>query len=153
MMFAVLQIPDLPLHSLLRFNPALRGEPVAILEGEGRRARVAHRSIEAASILPGMTAAQAIAECAALQLMCPSLAGEREAGALLLTAGWSMAPRVEATASGCVTVDLAGVDLQHLRRQIPALRAGIAAEGLPLCVGVAPTPLTARYVAQQAAPD
>ena len=153
MMFAVLQIPDFPLHSLLRFNPALRGEPVAVLEGEGRRARIAHRSIEAARITPGMTAAQALAECAALQLVCPSLAGEREAGALLLTAGWSLAPRVEATTRGSVTVDLTGVDLQRLHQRIPALRAGMLAEGLPLEVGVGPTPLIARYAAQQAGPE
>jgi len=153
MMFAVLQIPDLALHALLRFNPAMRGEPVALLEGEGRRARVASRSAGATSVVTGMTAAQALAECAALQLLSPSPAAEREAGALLLSAGWSIAPRVEATDSGCVTIDLDGVDLQGLRRRFPAIRAGLAAEGLPVCLGVAATPLLARLAADSGAPD
>ncbi len=152
-MFAVLEIPDFPLHALLRFNPALRGEAVAVLEGEGRRARIAHKSAGAVNISVGMTAAQALAECPSLQLVPPSLVGEREAGSLLLTAGWSIAPRVEATASGLITADLTGANLRQLRERMPSIRAGLAVEGLPVRVGIAANPLLARYAAAQAAPE
>lgn len=152
-MFAVLQIPDFPLHALLRFNPALRGEAVAVLEGEGRRARIAYKSGGADQVSVGMTAAQALAECASLQLVPPSLVGEREAGALLLTAGWSMAPRVEATGPGLITVDLTGVNLRQLRQRLPAIRAGLAVEGLPVRAGIAGNPVLARYAAYRADPE
>jgi protein ImuB len=152
-MFAVLQIPSFPLHALLRFNPALRGEAVAVLEGEGRRARIAHRTPGAVNVSPGMTAAQALAECPSLQLVPPSLVGEREAGSLLLTAGWSIAPRVDATAAGLVTVDLTGADLRQLRQRMASIRAGLAVEGLPVRVGVAANPLLARYAAYHADPE
>lgn len=152
-MFAVLQIPDFPLQALLRFHPALRGEAVAVLEGEGRRARIAHKSAVARSISVGMTAAQALAECPSLQLVPPSLVGEREAGSLLLTAGWSIAPRVEATAAGLITVDLAGVNLDQLRTRLPSIRAGLALEGLHARVGVAANPLLACYAARDADPE
>lgn len=152
-MFAVLEIPSFPLHALLRFNPALRGEAVAVLEGEGRRARIAYKSPGAVNVALGMTAAQALSECPSLQLVPPSLVGEREAGSLLLTAGWSMAPRVEATGPGVITVDLAGANLRQLRERLPALRAGLAADGLPLRVGIAANPLLARYAAFHAEPE
>lgn len=151
-MFAVLQIPDFPLQALLRFNPALRGEPVAILEGEGRRAHIAHKSLTAHHVSVGMTAAQALSECPALQLVPPSLVGEREAGSRLLSAGWGIAPRVEATASGLVTVDLTGVNLVQLRHHLPDLRASLALEDLSVSVGIAANPLLARYAAHHADP-
>lgn len=152
-MYAVLQVPDFALHALLRFSPALRGERVAILEGEGRRARIAHKSANAPAIAVGMTAAQALAECPNLQLVPPSLIGEREAGSLLLTAGWSIAPCVEATAAGLCTVDLSGVNLADLKRRLPELRAGLLLEGLPLRIGIAANPLLALYAAQHADPE
>lgn len=152
-MFAVLEIPSFPLHALLRFNPALRGEAVAVLEGEGRRARIAYKSAGTVNVSVGMTAAQALAECPSLQLVPPSLVGEREAGSLLLTAGWSIAPRVEPTGPGLITVDLTGANLPQLRGRVPAICAGLAVEGLPVRVGVAANPLLARYAAFHADPE
>jgi protein ImuB len=149
-MFAVLQIPEFALHARLRFEPLLRGEPVG---GEGRRAVVAHVSAEARGALKGMTAAQALAECPALQLISPSVAAEREAGARLLTAAWTLSPRVEPTGPGVCTVDLAGVSIEHLPAQFLSLREKLAAEDLPVKIGVGPNPLLARYAAHEAVPE
>lgn len=151
-MFAVLQIADFALHALMRLNPALRGEAVAVLEGEGRRARIAQCSPGLSNVRLGMTATQALAECPALQLLSPSLAAEREAGALLLTAGWAIGPRVEATAAGVVTVDLQGVNLELLRGRVAQICRGMEREGLFLQAGIAPNPLSARFAAHQARP-
>lgn len=152
-MFAVLVIPDFSLHALLRFNPALRGESVAIIEGEGRRARIASVSTTVTAVSPGMTAAQALAECPALQLLTPSLVAERETGALLLSAAWTLSPCVEPSASGRCTVDLTGANPDKLRHQLPALRAQLFLQGLPVKIGIGPNALLARYAAHLADPE
>ena len=152
-MFAVIQIPEFPLRARLRFEPALRGEPVGLLVGEGRRAVIQHVSVAARGVAAGMTAAQALAECPALQLLMPSLAAEREAGALLLAAAWTLSPRVEPTTAGMCTVDLNGVERSGLPAQLRALRARLAAAELPIKIGVAANPLLARYAALGAEPE
>jgi len=152
-MFAVILIPDFSLHALLRFNPALRGEPVAILTGEGRRARVAEVSAGVTAVAPGMTAAQALAECPALQLLNPSLVAERETGALLLSVAWTLSPWVEPAASGRCTVDLTGANADTLPAQLRAVRTQLSLQGLPVKIGVGPNALLARYAAHLAAPD
>lgn len=47
MNFAVLSIPDFPLHALRYAEPALRGKAVAIITGEGRKAALAFVAHEA----------------------------------------------------------------------------------------------------------
>ena len=152
-MFAVIQFPDFPLQALLRFNPALRGEPLGLLVGVGRRAVIAHASAAAHGIRPGMTAAQALADFPALQLVSPSSDAEREADALLLTAAWAVSPRVELSAPGRCTIDLTGVNRERLPAQLRTLREGLAAHGLESQVGVGATPLVARYAAHFAEPE
>ena len=152
-MFTVIQLPDFSLQAFLRFNPALRGEPLAVLVGEGRRAVIAQASPAAHGIRPGMTAAQALADFPRLQLVSPSPESEREADALLLTAAWALSPRVELTAPGRCTVDLAGVNRERLPARLRALRAGLAAHGLDSRLGVGATPLVARYAAHFADPE
>lgn len=152
-MFAVIELPGFPLQAIFRLRPELRGEPVALLAGEGRRAVIVHVSPLARGIAPGMTAAQALADCPALQLLTPSLVAEREAGALLLSAAWCLSPRVEPTASGACLVDLTGSSPERLPGQIKALRAGLAAHGLAARVGIAPNALLARYAAHSAEPE
>jgi len=152
-MFAVVQFPAFPLQALLRLKPALGGEPLAILIGEGRRAVVAHANTLAAGIRAGVTAAQALADCPGLQLVSPSPEAEREADALLLTAAWSLSPRVELTAPGRCTIDLAGVNRDRLPARLSGLRAALATHGLEARVGVGATPLVARYAAHVADPE
>lgn len=153
MTFAVIQVADFSLQALLRLKPALRGEPVGILSGEGRRAVIAHASPLAVGISPGMTAAQALAECPALQLLSPSLCAEREAGALLLTAAWTLSPLVEPTSAGLCTADISGLDRAALPTRVQALRAGLRLHGLETKVGIGPNPLVARFAAHLAAPE
>ena len=152
-MFAVIHIPDFSLNALLRFNPALRGEPVAVIVGEGRRARIAEVSASVTAVAPGMTAAQALAECPTLQLLTPSLVAERETGALLLAAAWTLSPCVEPTASGRCTVDLTGVNPDKLPLQLRAVRAQLSLQGLPAKIGIGPNALLARYAAHLADPE
>jgi protein ImuB len=190
-MFAVIHLPDFPLQALLRFQPALRHEPTAILSGEGRRAAVSHvgpmgsgdqppggapgrcalprdpdlcppgraglsgppgSEHQSPGVTPGMSAAQALAVCPALQLLAPSPDAEREADALLLTAARALSPTVEHTAPGCCTVDLTGTD-DSRGAQFTSLRADLGACGLDARIGIGPTPFVARLAALQASPE
>lgn len=152
-MFAVLEIPDFALHALLRFQPALRGEPIAILRGEGRRATIAHVSARVAGVQPGMTAAQAMAECPGIQLLAASPLAEKEATALLLTTAWTLSPRVEPTEGGRCIIDLEGASAGRLRQLVATARARLTAHGLAARIGVGPNPVVAGYAARLADPE
>jgi len=151
-MYAVIELPSFALQALLRLRPALREVPVALLRGEGRQAVVEQVNRRARSIRPGCSAAQALADCPGVQLVTPQPGAEREADALLLTAAWSLSPRVEPSAPGRCTLDLTGVDRVRLPAQLERVRAGLMAQGLFSRVGVGDTPRVARYAAQTARP-
>jgi protein ImuB len=151
-MFAVIELPDFPLQALLRLRPLLRQEPVGLLLGEGRRAVITHVNALAEGIRPGMTAAQALAECPALQLVSPFLDAEREADAILLTAGWSLSPRVELSAPGRCTIDLAGCNRDTLPSRLNAVLKNLDRQELPARIGIGATPLVARFAAHVARP-
>jgi nucleotidyltransferase/DNA polymerase involved in DNA repair len=148
-MFAAVEAPDFPLQALCRLEAELADAPVAIFRGEGRRAAVAFASVPAlkAGVGAGMTVAQALAECPALTVRPPSPEAEAEASAVLLAACWQASPRVEATAPGLCTLDLAGRNLGQFRRELPRLRKQLQAHGLTCRVGVADNPLVARFAA------
>lgn len=151
-MFAVLEIPDFPLQALLRMRPLLRREPVGILKGEGRRAVITQVNPLAATVRLGSSAAQALADCPGLQLLSPSPDAEREAAALLLTAGWTLSPRVEPTTVGRCTIDLNGIDPLWLEQALETVRCGLAEHDLEVRIGVGSTALIARYAAHVARP-
>lgn len=154
MSYAVLEIPDFPLHARLRLEPA-RDCPVVIYTGNGRRAQVAHLDALALrkGLRTGMSAVQALGLCPDLRLLPRHDQAEAEATALLLSSAWRIAPRVEPTSDGLLTVDLSGREISALRRDLAEIHLTLAAQALPLRVGVAATPGVARFAAYQAAPE
>ncbi len=151
MRFAVLLVPDFALHALRRNEPALAGKPVALITGEGRQARIAEASPEAAGIAPGVAVTLAMARCPGLILRTRDPGAEAEAQRLLIAAAFTLSPRVEATAAGYCTVDLQGTDAMQAERAL-RLRVGeLTQGGLPARGGAAATPLLAGYAAHQAA--
>jgi len=152
MNYAVLVVPDFALHALRRSDPSLRGRPVALVAGEGRRARVTQASPEARGVAPGLAATLAMSRCPGIVLRPPDPASEVEAGRLLVAAGFTLSPRVEATAPGCCTVDLRGADPARTEALMRLRAAEIACAGLPLRAGAGATPLLASYAARLADP-
>lgn len=155
MSFAVLAVPAFSLRALLRLERLLDGKAVALTEGEGKRARVVQATDTAleSGVRLGMSCVQALAECPDLALRPPSLAAEKEAEAVLLAAAWSLSPRVEQTASGLCTVDLTGRTEAGLRDDAARLAFVLGGQGLPIRMGVADTPLTARFAAHAGGPQ
>jgi protein ImuB len=115
-MLACLQVPLFPLAARLRSEPDLKGDAVAVFEGNGNAARVvaAARRAREKGIQPGMTLPQARSILPGLTVRARDLESERAAQEALLEVADTFSPRVEDGGEGLVYLDLEG---------LPALRA------------------------------
>jgi protein ImuB len=151
---ACLHVPLFPLASRLRSEPELKGEAVAIFEGNGNAARVvaATKKARRAGIAPGMTLPQARALMPGLVARGRDEECERAAQEALLEVAESFSPRIEDAGEGVVYVELdgharlgGGKDaVRDLARDM--IRAAEKA-GLPARAGVAASKLSARVAA------
>ncbi len=151
-MFAVLHLPAFPLQAILRAEPALHAQPVALLAADGQSLAVCTAAALAHGVSPGQAAPQAVARCAALVLRSPRPDLEHDAEAALLAAAFSVSPQLELTSPGVCTLEL--TRLPEPRRH-PALQQALAdltAFGLEATAGLGLTPLLALYAARQAQP-
>ncbi len=152
MSYAVLYVSDFSIQSIVRTRADLGGKPVALLDDRVKPAVVgpAGARARAAGVTPGLTAPQAMARCADIVLLARSAAAEQDATAALLTVAWSLSPRVESTAAGLCTIDLAGkaatAHLPHSRAAVEQLQS----LGLEAAAGVARTPFLALMAARLA---
>lgn len=115
MRIGCLYVPDLPLQALVRAEPTLAGIPLAVAEGEGARARIAHVSVQARTqgVTPGLGVGEALALCPQLTVrwVAPEIVeAAREA---VLDAAASVAPRVEEVRQGLALVDAEGLTRLH----------------------------------------
>jgi protein ImuB len=110
-MFAAIYIPDFPLEAVLRAEPELREQPVAVLDGKPPVLTVlaANARARAAGVDLGMTALEA-SLVEGLELRRRSPMKEAAAHAALLDCAQGFSPRVEDTAADTVVVDIAGLE-------------------------------------------
>ncbi len=148
--FAVLHLADFPLQALLRTAPDLAARPVAVLDGERKRALVLACTAAAAAqaVEPGLTAPAALSRCAELQLRQRHPGAEAEATAALLAAAATLSPLYENTAPGLATADLTALPKTQRLPRIQSAVTQLNALGLHATAALAPTPLLARYGAQ-----
>ena len=149
---ACLAVPLFPLAARLRSEPELAAEALAVVAGDGERARVvaATRRARRAGVEPGQTLPQARALCSELAVRARDPECERAAQAALVEAAEGLSPRVEDAGGGGAYADVAGLerlfpDEAGLGRELAA-----AAEraGLPARVGIAAGKLAARVAAE-----
>ncbi|MEM7052418.1 MAG: DNA polymerase Y family protein [Acidobacteriota bacterium] len=153
---ACLEVPLFPLAARLRSEPELRQEAVAVLEGNGDRARVvaATRRARQAGITPGLTLPQARARLPKLIARGRDAECERAAREALLEAADSLSPLIEEGGEGRVFLDVSGLErsfpgAEGQHRLGVALAAAAEAAGLPARVGLAASKLAARVAAGQ----
>ncbi|HEY7615854.1 MAG TPA: hypothetical protein VH744_03550, partial [Terriglobales bacterium] len=149
-LFACIFVPDFPVAALLRAEPELRSQLVAVLEGKSPLQKVfaLNEKARAAGIEVGMTRLQ-VEACTEVVLRPRSAAQEAAAHAALLDCAQSFSPRVEDTGTDTVVLDLAG--LEQLFGPPPKIAPGIARRvsdlGLEANVAVAANPDTAVLAA------
>jgi protein ImuB len=149
--FACIFVPDFPVEALLRVEPELRSQSLAVLEGKAPLQKVfaVNENARRAGVDPGMTRLQ-IEACLGLVLRARSLPQEAAAHAALLDCAQSFSPRVEAAGCDTIVLDLAG--LQPLFGPLPKIARAIAhrasALGLETSVAIAGNPDTATLAAR-----
>ncbi len=151
MPFACIFVPDFPVEAVLRAEPELRSQAVAVLEGKPPLQKVAgvNEKARRAGVEPGMTKIQ-IEACTELVLRVRSSLQETAAHSALLDCAQSFSPRVEDTAPDTVLLDLSG--LESLFGSLPKIARDIARRtsdlGLEANVATAFNPDTARFAAR-----
>jgi protein ImuB len=151
MPFACIFVPDFPAEAILRAEPELRSQAVAVLEGKPPLEKVfaINEKARRLGIEPGMTKIQ-VEPWTDLTLRPRSLLQETSAHAALLDCAQSFSPRVEDTAPDTVILDLSG--LESLFGSLPKIARDIARRtfdlGLEANVATAFNPDTARFAAR-----
>ncbi|HJS97541.1 MAG TPA: DNA polymerase Y family protein [Terriglobales bacterium] len=151
MPFACIFVPDFPVEAVVRAEPQLREQAVAVLAGKPPLVRVFAANEKACDggVEPGMTKLQAEASPqVALRFRSPL--EEAAAHAALLDAAQSFSPCVEDTAADTVILDLAGLErLFGAAAQIARdLARRVFELGLEANVAVAANPDAALHAAR-----
>jgi protein ImuB len=149
--FACLFVPDFPVESVLRAEPDLRAQPLAVLEGKPPLQKVlgVNEKARRLGIEPGMTKIQ-VEPCTQLVLRTRSPLLETAAHAALLDCAQSFSPRVEDTAPDTVLLDLSGLETlfgspARIARDLARRASDL---GLEAHVAAATNPDTARLAAR-----
>jgi protein ImuB len=109
MLFACIFVPNFPAAAVLRVEPELRAQPLAILHGKPPLETIlaVNSLAESSGIAPGMTRAQAEI-CSGLILRPRSALRETTAHAALLDAAQSFSPQLEDAAIDTILLNLTG---------------------------------------------
>lgn len=151
MFFACIFVPDFPVEAILRSEPELRLQAVAILHGKVPLQKVFAQNENArrAGVEPGMAKLE-VEACNDLVLRPRSQLQEDAAHAALLDCAQSFSPRVEDIAGDTILIDLAG--LEPLFGPLPKIACALARRasdlGIESNVAVASNPDTAIIAAR-----
>jgi protein ImuB len=147
-MFAAVYIPNFGLQAVLRHEPELRSDPVALVDAEGSNVAIVQFNAAAAAcgVENGLTPSQGMARCQRLTLKPRSQVQEQAATEVLLQTAFAFSPNIESTALGICTLELKGLQLQTqdaTETWAKKLITALTQLGLEAKVGVAPTPALA----------
>jgi len=151
MFFACIFVPDFPVEAILRSEPKLRSQAVAVLDGKAPLKKVFAQNENArrAGVEVGMSKLE-VEACSDIVLRCRSHLQENAAHAALLDCAQSFSPRVEDIACDAILIDLAG--LGPLFGPLPKIVRDLARRtsdlGLKSNVAVAANPDTAVIAAR-----
>lgn len=153
MRVACLFAPLFALAARLRSEPNLRGEAVAVCEGNGTAARItaASRPARQAGVRAGMTLAQGRGIMPSLIARGRDETCERSAHEALLEVSLQFSPQVEANADNRFFADVSGMGKLYPSESVLGQEAIAAAEDLhlPIRVGLASNKLAAQIAASQ----
>ena len=151
MSFACIFVPDFPMEALLRTEPELRTQALAVLEGKAPLQKVfaVNENARRAGVSPGITKIQ-VEACPEIALRARVPLQETSAHSALLDCAQSFSPRVEDSAPETIVLDLDGT--QSLFGSLPKIASAIRRQasdlGLEANVAVASNPDTAMLAAR-----
>lgn len=136
-MFATLLLPNFYLQAITRHQPALRQQPLAVLDTAARKAMIVQLNKEAISqgVRPGMTPSQALGRCLHLVIKVRAREREQQLRDIVLHHAFTLSPLVEATAPDTCIIQFLGTAnfatkveevIQSLARCDVVARGGIA---------------------------
>jgi protein ImuB len=139
-MFATIYLPDFYLQAALRHQPELSGKPVALIDGQEKKAVIIqlNAAAEQTSVRIGMTPSQGLARCLKLVIKVRSDSQEKLLQDILLHFAGILAPYVEATAPGIATVQF--TDIRNVAEKVSHVVGQLAASEIIAQAGIAPTP-------------
>ena len=110
MAFASIYVPDFSIQAVVRIEPSLHHQPIALVEGYPPHEKVVAVNQAAAQLglSLGMTRSQ-VRQFLCIAIRPRSRVQEQAAHAALLDLGWSVSPRVEDTAVDSIVIDLTGL--------------------------------------------
>ncbi|MFH2056271.1 MAG: DNA polymerase Y family protein, partial [bacterium] len=149
--FACLLVSDFPLAVMLRRDPTLLLEPVALAETERENAVIlaANGKATRAGLRPGISAAQAHTLCPGLRILVREPEREAKQAAQLLELLQNVTPLVEPEVPGVFLLEASGTERLYGGEQQLAekLIAAFKGQGYPVQVGIG----GGRFVARVAA--
>jgi protein ImuB len=152
--YAVLCAPDFRLQATLRHHPQLAGQPVALLDSNGKKPHVCELTPAAAAarVELRMSPTQAKARCPDLHLISGNPGHERAAHDVLLQTAETISPFLEATSPGVVTIEWPPEKPVDEMTLAVSLVDPLCVLGLGVRVGIAATPFLALLAARFAQP-
>lgn len=151
MAFASIHVPGFSVQAVVRAEPELRGQAIALVDGTPPLWNVvaANEAALQAGIKLEMAKAQA-EQYTGVEIRQRSRAQEESSHTALLDLGWSISPHVEDTAPDTITLDLAGLEsLFGSEKKIARLLTERASSfGLNINVATASNPDTAIHAAR-----
>ena len=108
-MFATIYLPNFYLQAATRYQPELRGKPVALIEEHERKPVIIelNDAAEKTGIRKGMMPSQALARCLSVVIKARAHMQEESIEEILVQCAFSLSPFVEKTAPGICTVQFA----------------------------------------------
>src|SRR5437763_13950952 len=105
-MFATILLPNFYLQAITRHQPALREQPLAVLDDTATKASILqlNDAAKAAGVHAGMAPSQALARCLHLLIKARAREREEQVNNILLHHAFTLSPFVEATALCICTV-------------------------------------------------
>lgn len=111
MPFACIFVPDFLVQAVLRAEPELRSQAVAVLEGKPPLQKIlaVNEEARAKGVLPGMAQLQ-VEGCTGVTLRNRSALQESAAHQALLDCAQSFSPRIEDSATDTIVLDISGLE-------------------------------------------
>lgn len=151
-MFATIYLPDFYLQAALRHQPELRGQPVALIDDQEKKAVIIqlNAAAEETGVRSGMTPSQGLARNLQLVIKVRAHAQEKLLQEILLHFAGTLAPYVEATGPGISTVQF--TDTKNVAANVTEVIAQLAGSEIVAQAGIAPTPDASFLAAHLASP-